>query len=156
MDQERGPWSRGVVQLDGRAVSLKPPPASSDGPSKSGHELNQAQAQAVDPGRAQQLAKARPQWTTGQKITPPGFCHDEEYSRLNAAVHRACNSVQACSPLDSPQMLHAKAFAFKQCALARSEREDLCFKGGDGEHREQIRNFRRGHDTCQTFLGLTP
>jgi hypothetical protein len=132
------------------------PPAWSDDLSKSGHALSQAQARAVDPARAQQLAKARQQWSTAQKITPPGFCHDEEYNRLNAAVDRACNSAQACSPLDSPQMLHAKAFAFKQCALARSEREDQCFKGGDGGHREQIRNFWRGHDTCQTLLGLTP
>ena len=159
---ENGEWTKnavnGLVGLSNWMGGLfhSRPPASSDDPSKSAHELNQAQAQAADPARAQQLAKARQQLSTGQKITPRGFCHDEEYNRLNVAVDRACNGVQACSPLDSTQMLPAKAFAFKQCALARSEREDQCFKGGDGGHREQIRNFWRGHDICQTFLGLTP
>jgi Novel toxin 16 len=158
---ENGEWTKnavnGLVGLSNWMGGLfHSSPASSEDPSKSGYELNQAQAGAVDPARVQQLAKARQQWSTGQKITPPGFCHDEEYNRLNAAVDRACNSAQACSPVDSPQTLHAKAFAFKQCALARSEREEQCFKGGDGGHREQIRNFWRGHDTCQTFLGLTP
>src|SRR5262249_13251396 len=124
---ENREWTKnavnGLVGLSnwlGGLFHSSPHPASTDDPSQSGHELNQAQERAVDPPRAEQLVKARQQWSTGQKITPPEFCHDEEYNRLNAAVDRACNSAQACSPLDSPQMLRAKAFALKQCALARS------------------------------------
>jgi Novel toxin 16 len=131
-------------------------PAPSDTAPKSADELNRVTAPPVDDAREQQLAKARNELSTGQSLTPPGFCHEEEHSRLTAAVERACKSgnIQACSPLELEPVLRTKALAFRACAIARARREDQCYKGGDLGHRTQIQQMWQGLNRCQTFLGM--
>lgn len=133
-------------------------PASSTSASNSEDQLNRITASPVDDARQRQIDKARTEWSTGKPITPSGFCPEEEHNRLSAAVDRACKSgsIQACSPTDLEPALRAKAFAFKQCAIARAEREDQCYKGGGGGHRMQIQQMWSRFDKCQTFLGLMP
>lgn len=112
-----------------------------------------AKSAARDPST---LTTARQQEAAGQKITPPGYCPDETYSWLNAAVDRLCKegTIDKCVPSDSKLRLTAKAIAFSSCAKARARREDTCFRGGNTGHRQQIEELWNGHDNCQTMAGL--
>lgn len=106
--------------------------------------------------RKAELALARGQAAIGAPLSPPGYCPENKHSELSAVVNKLCKSTALirCVRTDSPVELRAKAFAFSQCAKIRAKREDLCYRGGDAGHRQQIQQMWQAHDRCYAFAGL--
>lgn len=106
--------------------------------------------------RQADLAIARRQMAMGDPLSPPGYCPENQHSRLSALVDTLCKKAELirCMQTDSSIQLKAKAFAFSECAKIRTKREDLCFRGGDAGHRQQIKQMWQAHDRCYSFAGM--
>lgn len=89
-------------------------------------------------------------------LPPPGDCGPEQFRRLNAEVERACKSPTPlrCLRTDSAAILENKADKFRFCAVARSRRETLCFRGGDKNHKTQINQVNNAYRNCVELAGI--
>jgi hypothetical protein len=88
-------------------------------------------------------------------LPPPGDCGPEQFRRLNAEVNKACKqpSPKRCIRGDARFEMLFKADAFQGCAIARSRRETLCFRGGDANHKKQIEQVQNAYRNCVEMAG---
>lgn len=105
--------------------------------------------------RRAQLVEPRRLVEQGLTPEPPGFCPEERFYSLNSAVQRHCKEtiLESCGPEDSIFSARLKARSFRLCIMARKEREEICFRGGDRGHREQIASLMNGFNRCLTRSG---
>lgn len=87
---------------------------------------------------------------------PPGDCGPEQFRRLNAEVNQACKSPSPtkCLRTDTISDLRDKANVFRLCAIARSRRETMCFRGGDANHKKQIKQVDNAYRNCVEMAGI--
>ncbi len=90
----------------------------------------------------------------GDGLEPPGDCLPENLSRMTEQVTKWCKVLRAraCTKADSLLTLQAKAAGVEACVAARSRREDQCFRGGDRNHRNEIRDTKKQADNCYELM----
>lgn len=86
---------------------------------------------------------------------PPGDCGPEQFRRLNVEVNQACKQppTTRCIRTNSRAALLDKADSFLACAIARSRRETMCFRGGDPNHKKQIEQNNNAYRNCIELAG---
>ena len=76
---------------------------------------------------------------------------------LNQKVKDACPAqMSGCDELDSCEELLVKSAAFLACAAAQEELNAVCFKGGNGGHREKAKGMRNASARCVGYYINNP
>lgn len=91
----------------------------------------------------------------GEGMTPPGDCEPEYHDEMSRRVDEYCKTGEtskACSMSDNISQLDGKIRQAKLCMVTRIKREQECFKGGNGGHREAIENTQNKIAKCYTML----
>jgi hypothetical protein len=91
----------------------------------------------------------------GEGISPPGDCKPEYHDEMSRLVDNYCKSGEtskACSITDNISQLDGKIRQAKLCLVSRIKREQECFRGGNGGHREAIENTQKKVANCYAIL----
>ncbi len=88
-------------------------------------------------------------------LSPPGDCKQQEYDSLNQAVKDAkskVGSLGSCEQCDSCPILFAKFRAWRALAVARSQLNKRCFRGGDPGHQQANADAWTNVAKCSSIL----
>jgi hypothetical protein len=91
----------------------------------------------------------------GEGIIPPGDCKPEYHDEMSRRVDDYCKTGEeskACSMADNISQLDGKLRQAKLCFVTRIKREQECFRGGNGGHREAIENTQKKVANCYAIL----
>lgn len=89
----------------------------------------------------------------GEDISPPGDCDQKQYDDLVAEKERACGKPSACKGnLCDQAEINERIGNRSECINARLNVMDVCFRGGDGAHWNQLLEQLSGLRKCQNCL----
>ena len=87
------------------------------------------------------------------KMEPPGDCTKEKHRALQDEVDRACKGRKMrCTHSQDCVTLETNLMYFENCIRARRAIMDQCFRGGDGEHHDQLNDVMRGYGYCKDLI----
>lgn len=85
------------------------------------------------------------------KFKPPGDCNHERHRQLQAIVSEACSKNRKCiRDMCCPELDLRRQFNL-DCAKARENINFECFRGGDGEHRNEVIKAYLAVATCDEW-----
>ncbi len=83
----------------------------------------------------------------------PGDCTEEQHAALQDAVNAACKGrPRACKGNQDCDTLRDNYDRSKQCADARDTVNNVCYGGGDDDHRKAADEARKALDNCLYFM----
>lgn len=89
----------------------------------------------------------------GENISPPGDCGQQQYDDLVAEKEQACGKPSACKgDLCDQAEINERIGNRGECINARLNVMEVCFKGGDGAHWNQLLEQLSGLRKCQNCL----
>lgn len=87
---------------------------------------------------------------------PPGDCDPALHSFLQAEVDVECSVPRSCKGTDDCSTLVLKRAQRKICRDARVTINQLCFRGGDPTHRDEVDKEERGIRRCDDLITSDP
>lgn len=83
---------------------------------------------------------------------PPGDCPPDQHRDLQERVKSACGQPAACKAYDNARLLSEKIGNHSRCINARTIINSTCFRGGDANHRNEIKKRMDGITNCLKFM----
>ncbi len=91
--------------------------------------------------------------TVAAELRPPGDCTAELHRAMQDRVNAACKGEpMACSPSQSCDQLRLNWYKMQECAHARYDINQRCFRGGDARHIGALQDILNGKAKCERYL----
>lgn len=87
------------------------------------------------------------------QLKPPGDCTAELHRAMQDRVNAACKSApMSCKGNQSCDELRVNWYRLQDCARARFDINQRCFRGGDAGHLKALEDIINGKNICESLL----
>jgi hypothetical protein len=98
---------------------------------------------------------------SSEKLEPPGDCSKGQHREMQDRVDRACRETRSCEKklpksslnngLDRLQAIQQRIDAGRACVAAREAINNVCFRGGDSTHRNELAKAKDVLKICENL-----